>query len=124
MPGAKLHFVPHEQILDHGGFRAIFWDPLRDLQTAVEDLVVMLEKLKAHHNFSQGATCQLMVLCVCNAVHDLLLQHGFYTSVSSAAGATACIAVVVQTGSGFLSGGRLKVLHLMTKKIAQGLQWP
>ena len=47
--------------------------------------------------------------------HDQLLQHGFHTTwhggirvstVSSAAGATARVAVVVQTGCGFLSGGR------------------
>ena len=111
------HFVPHDQTLDHGGFRTIFWDPPRDLRTAVGDLdlVVMLEKLRARHNFGQGTTCQLMALCNCNAVHDLLLQHRFHTSwnggirissVSSAAGATARIAVVVQTGCGFLSGGR------------------
>ena len=36
------HFVAHAQALDHGGFRATSWDPLRDLRTAVEDLVVML----------------------------------------------------------------------------------
>ena len=56
-----------------------------------------------------------MVLCSPTAVHDQLLQHGFHTTwqggiristVSSAAGATARVAVVVQTGCGFLSGGR------------------
>ena len=49
------------------------------------------------------------------AVHNQLLQHGFQTAwlgrlrvttTSSAAGATARIAVIVQTGCGFLSGGR------------------
>ena len=49
------------------------------------------------------------------AVHNQLLQHGFQTAwhgglrvstSSSAAGATARIAVIVQTGCGFLSGGR------------------
>ena len=49
------------------------------------------------------------------AVHNLLLQHGFQSAwygglristTSSAAGATARIAVIVQTGVGFLSGGR------------------
>ena len=75
---------------------------------------VMLDKLRERHTFSRGATCQLMVLCNRNAVHDLLLQHGFHTtwaggirisSVSSGAGATVRVAVVVQTGGGFLSGG-------------------
>ena len=63
----------------------------------------------------QGATSQLLVLCNRTAVHNLLLQHGFQTewygglrvsTTSSAAGATARIAVIVQTGVGFLSGGR------------------
>lgn len=55
------------------------------------------------------------MLCNRNAVHDLLLQHGFHTtwaggirisSVSSGAGATVRVDVVlVQTGGGFLSGG-------------------
>ena len=67
---------------------------------------VMLDKLRERHTFSRGATCQLMVLCNRNAVHDLLLQHGFHTtwaggirisSVSSGAGATVRVAVVVQT---------------------------
>ena len=48
-------------------------------------------------------------------MHNLLLQHGFQSvwygglrisTTSSAAGATARIAVIVQTGVGFLSGGR------------------
>ena len=48
-------------------------------------------------------------------MHNLLLQHGFQTewhgamrvsTTSSGAGATSRIAVIVQTGCGFLSGGR------------------
>ena len=103
------HFVAHENTVDHGGFRAI-------LRAAVDDLVVVLNYLRRkHRGFSQGATSQLMVLCSRTAVHDQLLQHGFHTTwqggiristVSSAAGATARVAVVVQTGCGFLSGGR------------------
>ena len=71
--------------------------------------------LQKHKEFRQGATSQLMMLCNRTAVHDQLLQHGFHTTwhggirvstVSSAAGATARVAVVVQTGCGFLSGGR------------------
>ena len=63
----------------------------------------------------QPAVAQLLVLCNCTAVHNQLLQHGFQTAwlgrlrvttTSSAAGATARIAVIVQTGCGFLSGGR------------------
>ena len=55
------------------------------------------------------------MLCNRTAVHNQLLQHGFQTpwlgrlrvtATSSAAGATARIAVIVQTGCGFLSGGR------------------
>ena len=54
-------------------------------------------------------------MCNRTAVHNQLLQHGFQAAwfgglriatTSSAAGATARIAVVVQTGCGFLSGGR------------------
>ena len=54
-------------------------------------------------------------MCNRTAVHTQLLQHGFQAAwfgglriatTSSAAGATARIAVVVQTGCGFLSGGR------------------
>ena len=55
------------------------------------------------------------MLCNRTAVHNQLLQHRFQTTwrggqrvstSSSAAGATALIAVIVQTGCGFLSGGR------------------
>ena len=69
-----------------------------------------------------------MVLCNRTAVHDLLLHHGFHHSwydgirvstVSSAAGATARIAVVVQTGCGFLSDGRRNAT-IDDKKIATG----
>jgi len=54
-------------------------------------------------------------MCNRTAVHTQLLQHGFQaawfgglriTTTSSAGGGTAQIAVVVQTGCGFLSGGR------------------
>ena len=54
-------------------------------------------------------------MCNRTAVHTQLLQHGFQAAwfgglriatTSSAAGATARIAVVVRTGCGFLSGGR------------------
>ena len=70
---------------------------------------------KCHRDLSQGATAQLLVMCNRTAVHNQLLQHGFQAAwfgglriatTSSAAGATARIAVVVQTGCGFLSGGR------------------
>ena len=96
--------------------RAVFWDAPKDLRNAVEDIVVLLEYLKNHHqNIRQGTTSQLLVLCNRTAVHNQLLQHGFQTTwkgglrvstSSSAAGATALIAVIVQTGCGFLSGGR------------------
>ena len=86
------------------------------LRTAVEDVVAFLTYLqKRHRDLSQGATAQLLVLCNRTAVHNQLLQHGFQTAwlgrlrvttTSSAAGATARIAVIVQTGCGFLSGGR------------------
>ena len=70
---------------------------------------------KCYRDLNQGATAQLLVMCNRTAVHTQLLQHGFQASwfgglriatTSSAAGATARIAVVVQTGCGFLSGGR------------------
>ena len=90
--------------------------PPKDLRAAVHDLVVILECLQhKHKGVRQGPTSQLMVLCNRTAVYDQLLQHGFHTTwqggirvstVSSAAGATARVAVVVQTGCGFLSGGR------------------
>ena len=67
-----------------------------------------------HQGFEKWARSQLMVLYNRAAVHDLLPYHGLYSwhcgirisTVSSAVGATARIAVVVQTGCGFLSGGR------------------
>ena len=53
------------------------------------------------------------MLCNRTAVHNQLLQDGFQTAwhgrittTSFAAGATARVAVIVQTGCGFLSGGR------------------
>ena len=82
--------------------------------TSVEDVVAFCSYLKNYHrNLQQGGTSQLLVLCNRTAVHNLLLQHGFHTmwygglrvsTTSSAAGATARIAVIVQTGCGFLSG--------------------
>ena len=110
------HFVSHDQTVEHGGFRAVFWDAPQDLRNAVEEIVVLLEYLRhRHRDIRQGATSQLLVLCNRTAVHNQLLQHGFRTiwrgglrisTTSSAAGATALIAVIVQTGCGFLSGGR------------------
>ena len=102
--------------MEYGGFRTVLWDAPKDLRTAVEDVVAFLTYLqKRHRDLSQGATAQLLVLCNRTAVHNQLLQHGFQTAwlgrlrvttTSSAAGATARIAVIVQTGCGFLSGGR------------------
>ena len=99
------HFVAHDNTVEYGGLR-----------TAVEDVVVLLTYLqRRHRDLNQGATAQLLVLCNRTAVHNQLLQHGFQTAwlgrlrittTSSAAGATARIAVIVQTGCGFLSGGR------------------
>ena len=102
--------------VEYGGFRTVLWDAPKDLRTAVEDVVVLLTYLqRRHRDLNQGATAQLLVLCNRTAVHNQLLQHGFQTAwhgrlrittTSSAAGATARIAVIVQTGCGFLSGGR------------------
>ena len=110
------HFVPHESTVAIGGFRTVLWKAPKDLRSAVEDVVAFCTYLKAYYrNLQQGATSQLLVLCNRTAVHNLLLQHGFQTewygglrvsTTSSAAGATARIAVIVQTGVGFLSGGR------------------
>ena len=92
----------------------MFWDVPRDLRRAVADLLVLLNHLGQEYYFGEEATAQLLVLCNRNAVHDLL-QHGFISewqggirisTASSAAGATAKVAVVVQTGTGFLSGSR------------------
>ena len=96
-----------------GGFRTVLWDAPKDLRTAVEDVVVTYLQGR-HRDLNQGATAQLLVLCNRTAVHNQLLQHGFQTAwhgrmritTSSAAGATARIAVIVQTGCGFLGGGR------------------
>ena len=78
-----------------------------DLRAAVEDVVAFCTYLKNYYrNLQQGATSQLLVLCNRTAVHNLLLQHGFQSAwygglrvstTSSAAGATARIAVIVQT---------------------------
>ena len=110
------HFVSHDHTVEHGGFRTVLWDAPKDLRTAVEDVVAFLTYLQnRHRDLSQGATAQLLVLCNRTAVHNQLLQHGFQTAwhgrlrittTSSAAGATARIAVIVQTVGGFLSGGR------------------
>ena len=110
------HFVPHDHTVEHGGFRTVLWEVPKDLMAAIEDVVVFLNYLqKCHRDLSQGATAQLLVMCNRTAVHNQLLQHGFQAAwfgglriatTSSAAGATARIAVVVQTGCGFLSGGR------------------
>ena len=110
------HFVPHDHTVEHGGFRTVVWDAPKDFRAAVEDVVAFLNYLqRQHRNLHQGATAQLLVLCNRTAVHNQLLQHGFQTTwcgglrittTSSAAGATARIAVIVQTGCGFLSGGR------------------
>ena len=110
------HFVPHDHTVEHGGFRTVLWEAPKDLRAAVEDVVVFLNYLqKCHRDLSQGATAQLLVMCNRTAVHNQLLQHGFQAAwfgglriatTSSAAGATARIAVVVQTGCGSLSGGR------------------
>ena len=110
------HFVPHDHTVEHGGFRTVLWEAPKDLRAAVEDVVVLLNYLqKCHRDLNQGATAQLLVLCNRTAVHNQLLQNGFQAAwfgglriatTSSAAGATARIGVIVQTGCGFLSGGR------------------
>ena len=88
--------------------RPMEWEVPKDLMAAIEDVVVFLNYLqKCHRDLSQGATAQLLVMCNRTAVHNQLLQHGFQAAwfgglriatTSSAAGATARIAVVVQTG--------------------------
>ena len=107
------HFVAHDNTVEYGGFRTVLWDAPKDLRTAVEDIVVLLTYLqRRHRDLSQGATAQLLVFCNRTAVHNQLLQHGFQTAwlgrlrITTTAGATAHIAVIVQTGCGFLSGGR------------------
>ena len=110
------HFVPHEATVTQGGFRTVLWNAPKDLRAAVEDIVSLCNYLKKYYqSLRQGATSQLLVLCNRTAVHNLLLQHGFQaawygalrvSTTSSGAGATARIAVIVQTGCGFLSGGR------------------
>ena len=87
-----------------------------EFRLAVEDVVALCEYLRnCHPSLRQGVTSQLLILCNRTAVHNLLLQHGFQiewhgamrvSTTSSGAGATSRIAVIVQTGCGFLSGGR------------------
>ena len=110
------HFVPHEATVIQGGFRTVLWNVPKDLRAAVEDVVSFCNYLRnCYPSLRQGVTSQLLVLCNRTAVHNLLLQHGFQTewygalrvsTTSSGAGATSRIAVIVQTGCGFLSGGR------------------
>ena len=110
------HFVPHADTVTRGGFRTVLWDVPKDLRLAVEDIVALCEYLRnCHPSLRHGVTSQLLILCNRTAVHNLLLQHGFQTewhgamrvsTTSSGAGATSRIAVIVQTGCGFLSGGR------------------
>ena len=97
--------VSNDQTVEHGVFRAVFWDAPKDLRNAVEDTVALLEYLRYYqHDVRQGATSQLLVLCNRTAVHNQLVQHGFQTTwrgglrVSTswaAAGATALIAVML-----------------------------
>ena len=105
------HFVPHDLTVEYGGFRTVLWEAPKDLRTAVEDIVAFLQR--RHRTLHHGATAQLLVMCNRTAVHNQLVQHGFrttwegglrITTSSSAAGATARIAIIVQTGCGFLSG--------------------
>ena len=114
----KGHFVPHEATVMQGGFRTVWWNVPKDLRLAVEDVVAFCNcnyLRNCYPSLRQGVTSQLLILCNRTAVHNLLLQHGFQTewhgamrvsTTSSGAGATSCIAVIVQTGCGFLSGGR------------------
>ena len=124
------HFVPYATTTSKGGQRAVFWDAPKDLKAAIAELLVLLEHLR-HYQFGAAATAQLLVLCNRNAVHDLLLGHGFLfeweggiriSTASSAAGATAKVAVIVQTGTGFLSGGRLMQRHRKEKIALAGQQ--
>ena len=79
----------------------MLWNAPEDLRAAVEDMVAFCTHLKNYYrNLQQGATSQL-----------LGFQSAWYgglrvSTTSSAAGATARIAVIIQTGVGFLSGGR------------------
>ena len=112
------HFVPHDYTVGQEGFHTVLWEVprySRDLLAAIEDIVVFLNYLqKCYRDLNQGAA-QLLVMCNRTAVHTQLLQHGFQAAwfgglriatTSSAAGATARTAEVVQTGCGFLSGSR------------------
>ena len=102
--------------MECGGFRAVFWNAPKDFRNAVEDIVVLLEYLRnLHRNIRQGTTSQLLVLCNRTEVHNQLLQHGFQTfwrgglrvsTSSSAADATALIAVLSKQVCDFLGGGR------------------
>ena len=101
--------------MEYGGFRTVLWNAPKDLRTAVEDVVALLTPTKTSSRPEPRSHTQLLVLCNRTAVHNQLLQHGFQTAwlgrlrittTSSAAGAIARIAVIVQTGCGFLSGGR------------------
>jgi hypothetical protein len=75
---------------------------------------IVLNYLRRHHHkFEKGATTQLLVLCNRTAVHNNAPTPCFHhareggirvSTASSAADATSRIAVIVQTGCGFLMG--------------------
>ena len=72
------HFVSNDQTVEHGGFRAVFWDAPKDLRNAVEDIVALLECLRYYHqNVRQGTTSQLL----CCATAQLYTIN--YSSIAS-----------------------------------------
>ena len=80
--------------------------------------------LQYRHTIRQDLPFRLKRLHVWNVSGWTLLQHGFQAAwfgglriatTSSAAGATARIAVVVQTGCGFLSGAQGNCFHICWK---------
>ena len=90
----------------------MLWEAPKDLRTAAENVVAFLTFLqKRHRNLHHRATPQLLVMCNRTAVHNQLhnmvsKRAGWGGYASPPAGATARIAVIVQTECGFLSGSR------------------
>ena len=87
------HFVLHDLTVEYGDFRTVLWE-----------IVAFLAFLqRRHRNLHQGATAQLLVMYNRTAIYNQLVQHGFHTTwegglrittSSSAAGATARIAIM------------------------------
>ena len=102
------HFVPHESTVAQEGFRTVLWKAPKDRERPRSCL--------------SSATVRRCTTCCSNIGFQSAWYGGLRVSTTySAAGATARIAVIVQTGVGFLSGGR-RMQQQMSAKTAMGEQ--